>query len=122
MKRRVTAVVVTLLCLAATLLACLPQSAMSEDEMACCKKMSGHCDELGGMGGGHHKCCETTVNRAGVTPAIAPSSTNHDLHLQATITGLLIAAVAVRHLSDEIVFREIVPSLSPPAAPIILKN
>lgn len=122
MKRRVTAVVVTLLCVAATLLACLPQSAMSDDEMACCKRMSGHCDELGGMGGGHHKCCDTTTNRAGVTPAIAPSSTNHDLPLQATVTDLLIAAASGRHLSDELVLREILPSLSPPAAPLILKS
>ena len=110
--------VVTLLCLAATLLACLPQSAMSEEEMACCKKMSGNCD----MGEGNHKCCNTATNRVSVTPAIAPGSTSHDLPLQATVTDLLTVAASVRHLSDELVFREILPSLSPPAAPLILKN
>jgi len=117
-KRRVTAVVVTLLCLAATLLACLPQSAMSEDEMACCKRMAGNCE----MGGGHHKCCETTVNRAGVAPAVAPSSTSHDLPLQATITNFVTMAASVQELSGGLFVREILPSSSPPETLFILKN
>lgn len=41
-------------------LACLPTQGMTQEEMACCKKMMGDCHK----GAGHHPCCKTTVNRA----------------------------------------------------------
>jgi hypothetical protein len=41
-------------------LACLPTQGMTQEEMACCKKMMGDCHK----GGSHHPCCKTTVNRA----------------------------------------------------------
>jgi hypothetical protein len=42
----------------APVLACLRSAAMTDAEMACCKKMVGNCE----MGGGNHSCCNTTAN------------------------------------------------------------
>ncbi len=50
-------------------LACLPTQGMTQDEMACCKKMMGDCHK----GAGHHPCCKTTVTR---TPAVAKVERN----------------------------------------------
>ena len=91
---------------------------MSADEMACCKKMAGDCD----MGGGHHKCCQTIVNRAGLTPAIAPGPVSHDLPLHAIITAFVTVPAPVQQLRNELFAREILPSSSPPEALFILKN
>jgi hypothetical protein len=41
-------------------LACLPNAAMTQAEMACCKKMAGDCH----MGAGEHSCCKTKAERA----------------------------------------------------------
>src|SRR5215469_5183372 len=51
-------------------LACLPNSSMTPAEMECCKKMAGNCD----MGGGNHKCCDTTINHAAPSAAIVHDS------------------------------------------------
>ena len=40
--------------------ACLPTQGMTQEEMACCKKMMGDCHK----GAGRHPCCKTAVNRA----------------------------------------------------------
>ena len=42
--------------------------------MECCKKMAGNCD----MGGGNHKCCTTTANRANPTPFTVHNFFQHD--------------------------------------------
>lgn len=40
-------------------LACLPNGTMTQEEMACCKKMAGDCH----MAAEHHPCCKTKVER-----------------------------------------------------------
>jgi len=55
-------------------LACLPNSSRTSAEMECCKKMAGNCD----MGGGNHKCCTTTANRANPTPFTVHNFFQHD--------------------------------------------
>jgi hypothetical protein len=47
---------------------------MTPAEMECCKKMAGNCD----MGGGDHRCCDTTMNRAAPTAAIVHSAVPHE--------------------------------------------
>ena len=44
--------------LALPALACLPNSQMTDAEIACCKKMVGDCH----MGTGQHPCCKTVAN------------------------------------------------------------
>jgi hypothetical protein len=50
-------------------LACLPSQGMTQEEMACCKKMAGDCQK----GAGQHPCCKTSVN---VTPTVAKVERN----------------------------------------------
>jgi hypothetical protein len=58
----------------APLLTCLPTPAMTDAEMACCKKMAGNCD----MGTGNHSCCNTTVN---VTQSVAMIVQHQQIHI-----------------------------------------
>src|SRR5215470_5363239 len=55
-------------------LACLPNASMTPAEMECCKKMAGNCD----MGGGNHKCCDTTINHAAPSAAIVHNTVPHE--------------------------------------------
>ena len=117
MKRSGITALVALLWLSWPLLACLPQSTMSAEEMACCQKMAGNCD----MGGGNHKCCDTSVNRASASSAIAPSSPTHDFSPQ-VLTSFLAVEELTRQPAD-LPFVLLVPlAASPPGAPFILKN
>ncbi len=60
MTRRIIFVLAALIWVGAPVLACVPTAAMTDAEMACCKKMGGDCD----MGVGNHSCCRHTMNRA----------------------------------------------------------
>jgi hypothetical protein len=59
MKGRITFVLAALIWVGVPVLACVPTAAMTDAEMACCKKMGGDCD----MGVGNHSCCKYTMNR-----------------------------------------------------------
>jgi hypothetical protein len=64
-----------LLLTAAPLLACMTESAMSQEESACCRAMHGKCDGMEKMG-----CCRTHV-RTDEHPQITASAPTIDLHL-----------------------------------------
>jgi hypothetical protein len=63
--RRCIFLLLALLWASAPLLACLPSAAMTDAEMACCKKMAGNCE----MGAGNHSCCQTTLNTSQIVAA-----------------------------------------------------
>lgn len=119
--RRIIAVVAALLWMGASVLACLPNASMTADEMACCQKMAGHCDELGEMGGGHHKCCDTSVNHAAPSAALAQPSTTHDplVAEAASYAQVELIAPLPSKQSDA---DWVEPAFSPPKAPFVLKN
>ena len=81
MRARVIAIVALFSLLACPLFACLPNPSMAPDEMDCCKKMAGHCD----MGGGNHKCCDTTVNRPAPSAMLAHNSSASDFSLATVV-------------------------------------
>jgi hypothetical protein len=109
--------IAALLWASAPVLACLPNGAMTAEEMACCQKMAGNCD----MGGGSHKCCDTSVNRATASPALAPSSVAHDSSPQVLSSFLAVEELALQPADPPFVL--LVPlAASPPGALFILKN
>lgn len=55
--RSILALSIVAIFLATPALACLPNSQMTAEEMACCRKMAGNCD----MGVGQHPCCKNVV-------------------------------------------------------------
>jgi hypothetical protein len=59
--------------LAIPALACLPNSQMTDAEMACCKKMAGDCH----TGTGQHPCCKTVSNAPETIASIQPISQVH---------------------------------------------
>jgi hypothetical protein len=81
MRARVIAIVALCSVIASPLFACLPSSSMTPAEMECCKKMAGHCD----MGGGNHKCCDTTANRPALSAAPAHNSSASDFSLTTVV-------------------------------------
>src|SRR6267154_6411054 len=54
-------------------LACLPNSQMTEAEMACCKKMAGECHR----GLGEHPCCKTGPSVDAPVATIQPTPQTH---------------------------------------------
>jgi len=59
MARRCTFLFLAFLLASAPVFACLPSAAMTDAELACCKKMAGNCE----MGTDNHSCCKNTANR-----------------------------------------------------------
>lgn len=78
--------------MATPVLACVPTSAMTDDEMGCCKKMAGNCD----MGAGNHSCCKNTMNRAPSVTAIA-NNPQLDLPLVATTAANVYDYFSPKH-------------------------
>jgi hypothetical protein len=98
------------------LLTCLPTPAMTDAEMACCRKMLGNCD----MGTGNHSCCKTTMNVSQSSAAIAE-------HPQVQLPDSLVA-VAILSTDVKIDFAsEDIPAtpspipISPPDSQSILR-
>ena len=81
--RRFILVVAAVIWVAAPVLACLPNAAMTDAEMACCQKMGGDCD----MGVGNHACCKDSMQRAPGAAVVAQP-------LQVDVPLVAIAAVA----------------------------
>ena len=109
--------VAAVLWMSAALLACLPNEAMSADEMACCQKMAGNCD----MGSGNHKCCDTSVNHATPSTALPQSAASHDFPLVAVVNQATIEVLAVP-VAESLHESSVVPSASPPGSHFPLKN
>jgi hypothetical protein len=70
MMRRSIFLLLLFLWIAAPVLACLPTVAMTDAEMACCKKMAGDCD----MGSGNHSCCQHTITSSPTVATVAQHS------------------------------------------------
>jgi hypothetical protein len=76
MRRLTTTLAIFILLLtAAPLQACMTDSAMNQEESACCRAMHGKCDGMEKMG-----CCRTEV-RSDEHPPLAASSPSTGLHL-----------------------------------------
>ena len=89
MLRRIILVVAAVIWVAAPVLACVPNAAMTDAEMACCQKMGGDCD----MGVGNHACCKDSMHRA---PGVAVVAQSLQMDVQ------LVATAAVGDISAEI--------------------
>jgi hypothetical protein len=63
-------------------LSCLPTQGMTQEEMACCKKMAGDCQKSAD----HHPCCKTAVNRM---PSVAKIE-RETSQVQPFIVGMLL--------------------------------
>ena len=98
-------------------LACLPKPAMTQAEMACCKKMAGDCQ----MGSGNHSCCKAEVRRANVflkannhkVPAPTDPSPIVKLHVMAGDAGEKSGGLVPASVHS--------PPESPPFSPTILR-
>ena len=91
MMRSSIALLWAVLWLAAPVLACVPNAAMTDAEMACCQKMGGHCD----MGTGNHACCRDIMRRA---PSVAVMAQNS----QIVVTLVATATVSIGDVYGEI--------------------
>jgi hypothetical protein len=89
---------------------------MTPAEMECCKKMAGNCD----MGGGEHKCCDTTVNQAAPTAAIVHNPASHvPPPIQAVVEdGFTVSQI---HFVGEPIASLTAGSLSPPGLSSVLR-
>jgi hypothetical protein len=88
MMRSSIALLLAILWLATPVLACVPNEAMTNAEMACCQKMGGDCD----MGTGNHACCKDTIHRA---PSVAAAVQNSQ-------TDVPLVAISTGDVSEEI--------------------
>jgi hypothetical protein len=101
---------------AAPLLSCLPTSAMTDAEMACCRKMAGNCD----MGPGNHSCCKTTASVAQSVVMIAQHPQAHVPPVLVTVSTLFAdsnANIAI----DRAPFQLSLIPISPPGLQTILR-
>ena len=89
MMRSSLAFLLAVVWMAAPVLACVPNAAMTDAEMACCRKMGGDCD----MGVGNHACCKDSMHRAPGMAVVAQSS---------LIDVPLVAVAAVANIYAEI--------------------
>lgn len=96
-------------------LACLPNAAMTQAEMACCKKTAGDCH----MGAGEHSCCKTKAERA--TPVATLDRTAIQIHPYVVITLLEVTFLPEPKLerADHNEFRGLPPPAPPGLNPIL---
>lgn len=97
-------------------LACFPTPAMTQAEMACCKKMAGDCQ----MGSGHHSCCKTEVRRPNSflkasTQTIAVPADS------AVVVTVYLTAEDAGERSTQLATSAHSPPESPPISPTILR-
>lgn len=76
-----------LLWMAMPALACLPNTAMTQAETDCCKKMAGDCH----MGAGEHPCCKTTVGRGTLVASLDGVATQ--IHPYIVVTSLYLVTL-----------------------------
>jgi hypothetical protein len=114
--RRSISLLIAFLWLAAPVLACVPTAAMTDAEMACCKKMAGNCD----MGTGNHSCCQNTMNRAPSVAAIAQSP-QIDLAATATTTANFYGNFLPAHNEEPFLLGSLTVETPPLALKSVLK-
>ena len=100
----------------APLLTCLPSPAMTDSEMACCKKMAGDCD----MGVGNHSCCKTTVS---VSQSMVVLAQRHQAHVPHVLVAvpILLTDVKVDFASEDVRAKPFPIPISPPGSQSILR-
>jgi hypothetical protein len=115
--RSALAMVAAVLWVSAPVLACLPNEAMTAEEMACCQQMAGNCD----MGGGEHKCCDTSVNHAAPSTALPQSAAAHGFAMIGVVNRAPIEELTVL-VPEGFYETSVLPSASPPGCRFLLKN
>jgi hypothetical protein len=116
MIRRSTFVLLLFLWVAAPVLACLPTAAMSDAEMACCKKMAGECD----MGSGNHSCCQHNISATPTVATVAHSS-QPDLLVLARTTADIYGEFSPGHYDEALHRSAHAPETSPLDLKLILR-
>jgi hypothetical protein len=101
---------------AAPVLACLPTAAMTDAEMACCKKMASDCD----MGSGNHSCCQHKISATPTVATVAQSSQS-DLLASAGTTADICDLVSPQYNSQPLQRSNSPSETSPPALKLILR-
>lgn len=114
--RRIVTLLLVLVWASSPLLACLPNSSMTPAEMECCKKMAGNCD----MGGGDHKCCDTTVNQPAPTAAVLHSTATQVLALLID-AGYAQIELAAPRFAEGFDFTSVAITSSPPGFSSVLR-
>jgi hypothetical protein len=113
MLRRIILVVAAVIWVAAPVLACVPNAAMTDAEMACCQEMGGHCD----MGAGNHACCKDSMHRAPGVAVVAQS-----LQVDAHVVAIAAAADISAEIFTEHDGREFLVHVAPPGLPLELNS
>ena len=116
MYRRIVALILVSVWALALPLACLPNASMTPAEMECCKKMAGNCD----MSGGHHKCCNTTINHVAPNLIVVHSPVPHEPAL-AVIRDTHFDVPQLALLSKT-ASSSVTMSPSPPGIPTVLRT
>ena len=96
-------------------LACLPNAAMTQAEMACCKKMAGDCR----MGAGEHSCCKTKVERATLAATLDRTATQIQPYFVATVLDVSILPELTLDRADSTELRGLPPPAPPGLNPVL---
>lgn len=96
-------------------LACLPNRSMTQDEMACCKKMVGDCQ----MAVGQHPCCNTSVIRS--TPVAKVEHAASQIQPSVVAAPLSILPVPARNLDRASTSQVGLPPPVPPGLNSVLR-
>ena len=94
----------------------LKPAAMTDAEMACCKKMAGECD----MGSGNHSCCQHTIS-ATPTVATAVRSSQPDLLALARTSADIYGEFSLKHYDEALQRSAHAPETSPLDLKLILR-
>jgi hypothetical protein len=105
-----------MLLVTAPLLTCLPTPAMTDAEMACCKKMAGNCD----MGSGNHSCCKTTAN---VAQPVAMIVQHQQMHVSpVSVAVSILCTESNSEIAIDLIRVKLSPiPISPPGLQTILR-
>jgi len=100
---------------AVSALACLPNGAMTQAEMACCKKMAGDCH----MGAGEHSCCKTKAERATPAATLDRTATQIQPHLVGTVLDVSILPELTLDRANSSELRGLPPPAPPGLNPVL---
>jgi hypothetical protein len=96
-------------------LACLPNTSMTQAEMACCKKMAGNCT----MGTADHPCCKTLKSAPSQESTVARGAPPIQLHvISAELMGI---SANLPPQSQFVSSRKGLPPPAPPGLNAILR-
>src|SRR5258707_8692233 len=107
--------VLVLTWMAVPALACLPNAAMTQAEMACCKKMAGDCH----MGAGEHSCCKTKAERATPVATLDRNATQIQPYVVAILLEVPFLPEPKLERADSHEFRGLPPPAPPGLNPVL---